>query len=138
MANAKPRPSIVRELKDNIDTGVARPPTDVRSTALAILAALGMVFFIKWASPVLIPIVTAIVLSYALTPIVRWIDRRLKLPKVVGAAVTLGAILLALGYGLTVLQPQALDVLDIVPRAAQSLRGFYAGTPTTRPAPWTR
>jgi hypothetical protein len=129
MANAKSRPSIVRELKDKLDAEVARAPTDVRSTALAILAALAMVFFIKWASPVLIPIVTAIVLSYALTPIVRWIDRRLRVPKVVGAAVTLGALLLAIGYGLTVLQPQALDVLDIVPRAAQKLTRVLRGSP---------
>src|SRR4249920_483280 len=100
MATPKSRPSVVTELKDQIDAGVARLPIDVRSTSLAILAALGMVFFIKWASPVLIPIATAIVLSYALTPIVRWIDRRLKVPKVVGAAVTLGGIMLALGYGL--------------------------------------
>ena len=129
MATPKSRPSVVTELRDKIDAGVARLPIDVRSTSLAILAALGMVFFIKWASPVLIPIVTAIVLSYALTPIVRWIDRRLKVPKVVGAAVTLGAILLALGYGLTVLQPQALDVLDIVPRAAQKLTRVLRGNP---------
>ena len=83
MANAKSRPSVVTELKDKTKASVAQLPIDVRSTSLAVLAVLGMVFFIKWARPVLIPIVTAIVLSYALTPIVRWIDRRLKVPKVV-------------------------------------------------------
>ena len=128
MAIAKPKPQTVTEVKRDI-RAVVHAPIDVRSTALAVLAALAMVVFLKWASPVLIPIVSAMVLSYALTPIVRWLDRRLKIPKVVGAALTIGAILLALGYGVTVLQPQALDVLDIVPRAAQKVSRALRGDP---------
>jgi predicted PurR-regulated permease PerM len=135
MANAKPRPSVVADIKkEELSVRAVHAPTDIRSTALAILAALAMIFFVKWASPVLIPIVTAIVLSYALTPVVRWIDRRLRVPKAVGAALVLGTILLALGYGITVLQPQALDVLDIVPRAVQKLSRALHASPSDAPS----
>ncbi len=129
MANAKRRPAVVAEFKSAPLATVMGEPVDVRSASLAILAALGMVFFVRWASPVLIPIVTAMVFSYALTPVVRWIEKRLRVPKVVGAALTIGLILLAIGYGLAVLQPQALDVLDIVPRAVQKLTRALRGSP---------
>lgn len=128
MANAKPAPSLVAGSK-NEPVSVARAPIDVRGTSLAILAGLGVVFFLKWASPVLIPITTAVILSYALTPIVRWFHKRVRLPKIVGAAITLGVILLALGYGLATLQPQVLDVLDIVPRAMQKFTAAVRGNP---------
>ena len=68
-------------------------------------------------------------LSYALTPIVRWLHKRVGLPKIIGAAITLGVILFALGYGFTTLQPQALDVLDIVPRAMQKLTAVVRNNP---------
>jgi predicted PurR-regulated permease PerM len=129
MANTKQRPTVVAEFESAPRATVMGEPIDVRSASLAILAALGTVFFVRWASPVLIPIVTAMVFSYALTPVVRWIEKRLRVPKVVGAALTIGSILLALGYGLAVLQPQALDVLDIVPRAVQKLTRALRGNP---------
>jgi predicted PurR-regulated permease PerM len=129
MANAKQRPTVVAEFESAPRATVMGEPIDVRSASLAILAALAIVFFVRWASPVLIPIVTAMVFSYALTPVVRWIEKRLRVPKVVGAALTIGSILLALGYGLAVLQPQALDVLDIVPRAVQKLTRALRGNP---------
>src|SRR5664279_2917282 len=89
----------------------------VRSTALTIMAAIAIVFFVQWARPVLIPITAAVMLSYALTPMVTWLQRRLKIHKAIGAAITLGLVLVVLGFGLRALQPQAIDLLDIVPKA---------------------
>jgi hypothetical protein len=52
-----------------------------------------------------------------------------QLPKAVGAAATLAIILGAVGWGLNSLQPEALDVLDIVPRATQKLYIALRGNP---------
>jgi predicted PurR-regulated permease PerM len=103
----------------------------VRSTPLWILALLALVVFLHWAQAVFIPIVFALLLSYALTPIVNWLKKNAKLHKAVGAAMTLVLLLGGLGLGLSSLQPEALDILDLVPRAtakfSTALRG-HAGT----------
>jgi predicted PurR-regulated permease PerM len=88
-----------------------------RSNAIVVLALIAVVVFLHWAQAVIIPIVFSIFLSYALTPIVDWLQKKARLPKVVGAAATLAVILGVVGWGLNSLQPEALDILDIVPRA---------------------
>jgi predicted PurR-regulated permease PerM len=101
----------------------------VRSHATFVLAVIAVVLFLQWAQAVLIPITFSVFLSYALTPIVNWLKRKAKLPKAVGAAATLAIILGAVGWGLNSLQPEALDVLDIVPRAAQKFSIAIRGNP---------
>ena len=91
----------------------------VRSNAIVVLALIAVVVFLHWAQAVMIPITLSVFLSYALKPIVNWLQRKAKLPKAVGAAVTLAVILGAVGWALNSLQPEALDVLDIVPRATE-------------------
>jgi len=119
MSVVKPRSSDTADGARSPWLAIDSSAIDVRSTSLAILAGLGVLFFLHWASPVLIPIATAVVLSYTLTPVVTWLKRRLKIPNAVGAALTLGALMTAIGYGLVELRPQALEVLDIVPQATQ-------------------
>ena len=97
---------------------VAHVQVMVRSTATVVLALIAVVVFLNWAQAVFIPITLSVFLSYALTPVVNGLKRHLKLPKAVGAAATLAIILGAIGWGLSSLQPEALNVLDIVPRAA--------------------
>jgi predicted PurR-regulated permease PerM len=104
-------------------------PIDVRSTSLALLALIALIVFLRWAQEVLIPITFAVLLSYALTPVVEWLRRKAKLHKAVGAALTLALLLGGLGFGLSALQPEALDILDIVPRATQKLSIALRGTP---------
>ena len=108
-------------------------PIDVRSTSLAVLALIALIVFIRWAQDVLIPITFAVMLSYALTPVVNWLKRIAKLPKAVGAALTLALILGGLGIGLSYLQPEALNILDLVPRATQKLNSMMRGNSGTPP-----
>jgi predicted PurR-regulated permease PerM len=96
---------------------VLQTPIDVRSTSLAVLALIAVIGLLYTARAVFIPIAIAVLASYALTPVVDWLKKRAMLPKAVGAAVTLTVILIGLGWGLQSLQPQAIQVLDIVPRA---------------------
>ena len=106
----------------------------MRGNAIVVLALIAVVVFLHWAQAVVIPITFAIFLSYTLTPIVNWLQKRAKLPKVVGAAATLTLILGAAGWGLSSLQTEALDVLDIVPRATKSSASRSAAIRASRRA----
>src|SRR5450432_354902 len=101
--------------------GVNQSPVDVRSTALVVLALIAIIGLLYFAKAVLIPITIAVMASYALTPIVDWLKRKARLPKAVGAAITLLIIIGGIGYGISTLQPAALQILDLVPRAAAKL-----------------
>jgi predicted PurR-regulated permease PerM len=108
---------------------VSHTSVRVRSHATLVLALIAVVVFLQWAQAVLIPITFSVFLSYALTPIVNWLQRKAKLPKAVGAAATLAVILGAVGWSLNSLQPEALDVLDIVPRATEKFSIAIRGNP---------
>jgi len=106
-------------------------PIDVRSTALAVLALIALIVFLHWAQAVLVPITFALLLSYALKPVVEWLSRNARLHKAVGAALTLALILGGLGIGVSTLQPQALDILDLVPHATQKISIALRGDRTS-------
>ena len=119
---------------DDAPTGVPTPTVShasimVRSNAIVVLALIAVVVFLQWAQAVLIPITFSVFVSYSLKPIVNWLERKAKLPKAVGAAATLAVILGAVGWGLNSLQPDALDVLDIVPRATEKFSIAIRGNP---------
>lgn len=108
-------------------------PIGVRSTSLAILAFIALVVFLHWAQAVLIPITFAVLLSYALTPVIDWLERNIKLHKVIGAGLILALILGGLGIGISTLRPEALDILDLVPRATQKFNLTVRGNPRAAP-----
>ena len=109
---------------------MVRTPIDVRSTSLAVLALLAIVGFLYLARAVFIPITISVLASYALTPIVDWLERRAKLPKPLGAGLTLALVLFGLGYGIHSLEPAAIHVLDIVPRATAKFNAASLFCPT--------
>jgi predicted PurR-regulated permease PerM len=96
---------------------VLHTSVNVRSTSLAVLALLGIIGFLFVARAVFIPITVAVLASYALTPVVDWLRRTARLPKPLGAGLTLALILVGTGFGVESLQSQAIQILDIVPRA---------------------
>ena len=110
-------------LQPDVGPASARPPPvlqapiDVRSTSLAVMAFIAVIGLLYFARAVFIPITIAVLASYALTPVVDWLKKTARLPKAVGAGVTLALILTGLGWGVNSLQPQVNQVLDIVPRA---------------------
>lgn len=103
-----------------------RPPElpvaiDVRSASLAVLAVIAVVFLLHWARAVLIPIMLAVSLRYALMPLVEWLEKRARIPSTLGAALLLLLIVGGSATGIAALQDEALDMLDKLPRAAQKL-----------------
>jgi AI-2E family transporter len=52
------------------------------SISLAIMATIALVFALQWAQRFFIPLVFGIIISYTLTPVVTWLERR-RIPRVI-------------------------------------------------------
>lgn len=100
---------------------VLQMPVDVRSAALAVLAVLAAVWALRWAAAVFIPLMLSLLLTYALSPPVGWLQRR-GVPRWIGAALVLLLIGGAAGWTGYRLSGSASELLDALPAAAQKLR----------------
>jgi predicted PurR-regulated permease PerM len=98
-----------------------RMPVDIRSAALTVLAGLAVVLVLQYAQAMIIPIVLAVLVSYALEPVVAWMERR-RVPRAFGAAVVLLALVTTGGWMLYGLRSQATAIVEQLPRAARRLR----------------
>ncbi|HSV70152.1 MAG TPA: AI-2E family transporter [Methylibium sp.] len=96
-------------------------PIDVRSVSLALLALLAGVYALHWAGAVFIPVLLGVMASYALSPAVARLQRW-HVPRVVGAALLLLAIVAGLGSMAYSLADDAAALADSLPDAAQKLR----------------
>jgi len=96
-------------------------PIDVRSTSMIVIASLLGLFALRWAAPVVIPVLMGLLFSYALTPLV---DRivRLGVPRALGAAVVMVALVGAVAWGAWSLTDQANNLIESLPNAAQKVR----------------
>jgi len=91
------------------------------ATALWILAIVAALFFLRTARALLIPIALAVLISYALEPLVSWLERH-RLPRLAGASLVLLLILGAGAWGVYALRDDAVQVVDALPQAARRAR----------------
>jgi predicted PurR-regulated permease PerM len=96
-------------------------PINVRSVSLAVLALLGCVFALQWASDVFIPLLLGVVLSYALSPVVAQLHRW-RIPRALGAALVLLASVGGVGSMLYSVSDDAAAMVESLPAAAEKLR----------------
>ncbi|MDQ3068887.1 MAG: AI-2E family transporter [Acidobacteriota bacterium] len=119
------------------DTTPSAPTTtvagaiDVRSVALSILACVALVWFLRFAQEVLVPVVLAILVSYALWPLVNYLVK-IKVPRTIAAALVLCATTGALGWTMYTVRFQAINLIDQIPEATklvqrEILRGKRSG-----------
>ena len=96
-------------------------PVDVRSAALGVLAVLGVLFTLHWASAVFIPVMLGLMFSYALSPIV---DRlaRWHIPRSLAAALLIGGLIGGLVGTSYALSDDASTLIETLPEAAHKLR----------------
>ena len=89
--------------------------------SLSVLALCAAVVLLREGRSVLIPIVLSVLVSYALEPVVSWLERR-SIPRLAGA--TLVMIMLTVGVGSAVygLSYQMTSLIDELPRAARTIR----------------
>ena len=91
------------------------------TVALWIVAVLGAVMFLRTAKALLIPIALAVLISYALEPVVAWLERR-RLPRIAGAALVLAAIVAAAAACGYLLRDDATKLVEALPHAIDRAR----------------
>ena len=101
-------------------------PTDVRSLALTVLAAIASIVILQYAQVVIIPIVLGILISHALEPLVAGLER-LKVMRPLAAALVLAAVVGAGGTMVYQLRYQATEIIEQLPEAARRLRRIIEG-----------
>ena len=106
-------------------------PIDVRSVSLVVIALLASVYALKWASAVFIPVLLGVMSSYALSPAVDRLQRW-HIPRALGAAMLLVAVVCGLGSMAYSLSDDAAALVESLPDAAQKVRESLrvtSGTP---------
>lgn len=95
-------------------------PVSIRSLSLVIIAVFAGLFVLHWAKAVFVPFMLGLVFSYALSPIVNWMETR-RIPRVLGAGVLLLALLGVMGTTAYSLSGEAVRLVNSLPTAAQKL-----------------
>ena len=114
-------------LPDNSQTntpeaaGVMPLSVSMRSISLVVLAVLAVIFMLHWARAVFIPILLGLIISYTLSPVA---DRMQKwyIPRAIGAAVLLIAVVGGMGWTVYLLGDQASELIEVLPKAAVKIR----------------
>ena len=100
---------------------------NIRSMSLIVLTSIASLYFIDWAQPVLLPLVVAVLISYALDPLVATLDR-IHIPRPLGAALVLCALIAILAAASVPLKQEAMAMLDKIPQAIKELQREDAST----------
>ena len=98
-----------------------RTPINVRSFSLVLLTVLAVIFTLHWAKEVFIPLMLGVMISYALSPPVSFLEKW-RIPRALGAAVLLLGIVGGTGYAGYSLSDDAAKLIETLPDAARKFR----------------
>ena len=98
-----------------------RTPINVRSFSLVLLTVLAVIFTLHWAKEVFIPLMLGVMISYALSPPVSFLEKW-RIPRALGAAVLLLGIVGGTGYAGYSLSDDAAKLIETLPGAAWKFR----------------
>ena len=115
--SAPPEPTVLR-LPSRLQPLV---PVNVRSASLSVLTAIAVVYALQAASAVLIPLLLGIMVSYALSPVVDWMER-CRVPRAIGAGLLIVGLGGLGGTTLWVVSDDANALIESLPAATQKLR----------------
>jgi predicted PurR-regulated permease PerM len=104
-----------------------------RNIALGIIAAAALIWLLKYAEDVIVPILLGLILSYSLRPFVEWLQRRMFIPRPFAAAMLLMALFGGVGAGLWNLRADAAAVASELPKAARMIREFIGAAKLSSP-----
>lgn len=91
------------------------------TVALWIIATIALLYLLRSASQLLIPIVLAVLVSYALEPVVAWMAKR-HVPRLVATSLVLLTLVAGLGYGAYSLKDNVRSAVDALPKLADKVR----------------
>jgi predicted PurR-regulated permease PerM len=95
------------------------------AVALWALTALAALMLLRTAYELLIPIVIAVLLSYAIEPLVSGLVR-LRVPRALGAGLVVAALVSGVAWGVYSVRTQLKDAMDALPQATQRV-GVWLG-----------
>lgn len=93
------------------------------TVALWVIAVLAALVFLRTAYELLIPIVIAVLLSYAIEPLVARLAG-LRVPRALGAGLIVAALVSAVAWGLYTMRYQLQEALNALPQAAQRVSAW--------------
>jgi predicted PurR-regulated permease PerM len=96
-------------------------PVNIRSVSLALLALFAGLFVLYWAKAVFIAFMVGLIMSYALSPMVNWMEAR-RIPRAAGAGLLLLGLFGAVGSTAYALSDEASKLVESLPAAAQKFR----------------
>jgi predicted PurR-regulated permease PerM len=97
--------------------------------ALWILTTIAVLFFVRAAASLLIPIVIAVLISFALEPVVAWMHRQ-RLPRTAAAAITMTTLLGLMGWGAYSLRDEATSAVEALPTMVDKARNLVSSVAT--------
>jgi predicted PurR-regulated permease PerM len=91
------------------------------SLSLTVLATLAVIYVLHWAQAFFVPVMLALILSYAFAPAVERL-RRWHVPKALGAGVVLSVAVAGTGWVGYAVSDEAANMLETLPSALQEVR----------------
>jgi predicted PurR-regulated permease PerM len=91
------------------------------SVALWTITVVAMLFFLQAARSLMIPVAVAVIISYALAPVVTWLEHR-RVPTLLGAGFVILVVLALCGAGVYALRDDAALLASDAPKAAERAR----------------
>lgn len=104
---------------DDPPPGVSEPVAG-RDMALFVLAAVALVFALKWGQSFFVSLLFGILFAYALNRLVAWLEL-IRIPRAAGTSLVMAGVVCALALGAQSLGGQIQTILDQVPEAASKL-----------------
>jgi len=102
-------------------TAAVPAPVSVRNAWIVLLAVLATLYVLHWASPVLIPVMIGVMISYALSPLVNAMEKW-HIHRAIGAAIPLICLVAGAGWLVFSLGDEAAGIIETLPDAAQKVR----------------
>jgi predicted PurR-regulated permease PerM len=112
------------------ETGAEGPPSaeagetsvPAATSIQSILLGLGLIGFLYFARPVVLPVFLACMATMALKPVMKWLTS-LRIPTAISAAIIFVLLVVALAFGFAELGRPAIRWIDDVPEHIEDLRG---------------
>ncbi len=121
MSEASERRTVEQPVDPPADQPTMAGAVDIRNVSLSVLTVLAVILMLQYMKPVLIPVALGVLISYALWPIVATLAR-IKVPRVIGAAVAVAVFVASLGFLFYTFSDEAMGIVRDIPPAARTIR----------------